>query len=106
MRRDQSMRSAACSLASSTSCNRSQTPACCQPALAAHTRAAAHFLREHLPRDTGLQHEQDVGQHGSGVYLPRTRRVRLIRSALLYLLCAAAFCDGFLSAYFNHPICF
>jgi hypothetical protein len=28
----------------------------------AHATAAAEFLRQHLPRDTASQHEQDAGQ--------------------------------------------
>ena len=35
-----------------------------QAAPAGHTRAAAHLLREHLPRDARLEHEQDAGKRG------------------------------------------
>lgn len=38
-----------------------------QSAPAAHARAAAHFLWKPFPRNTGLQHEQDAGQHGAMV---------------------------------------
>src|SRR4051794_25461595 len=36
-----------------------------QSAPAGHAGAAAHLLREHLPGDAALQHEQDAGQGGA-----------------------------------------
>jgi len=36
-----------------------------QASPATHTRAAAHFLRQHLPRDAALQDKQDAGQNRS-----------------------------------------
>ena len=35
-----------------------------QPAPAGHAAAAAHLLRQHLPRDAALQDEDDPGQAG------------------------------------------
>src|SRR3954447_17058287 len=36
-----------------------------EPSPAGHAGAAAHLLREHLPGDAALQHEQDAGQSGA-----------------------------------------
>src|SRR4029450_4550217 len=38
-----------------------------QPPPAGHAGAAAHLLRQHLPRDAALEHEEDAGQRGPGV---------------------------------------
>ena len=36
-----------------------------QSAPAAHARAAAHLLREHLPRDATAEHKEDAREHGA-----------------------------------------
>ena len=47
-----------------------------QASPAAHARPTAHLGRQHLPRQAGLQHEQDAGQR---------RPIRQARSATLRL---------------------
>lgn len=63
--RDQSSCFAARSLASSTTWSRSQTPASFQAASrlpARHARTEAQLLRQVLPLDPGMQHEQGAAQ--------------------------------------------
>jgi hypothetical protein len=61
--RDQSISSARCSFASSTSCRRSHTPACCHSCnRRQQVMPAPHLLMQMRPRNPGLQHEQDVRQ--------------------------------------------
>jgi hypothetical protein len=63
--RDQSILSAAFSSARRISWSCCQTPAACQsrkPSPAGHAAAAAHLQRQVLPRDAGLEDEEDAGQ--------------------------------------------
>ena len=74
--RDQSITPAACSRASSTSCSRCHTPAGVpvpQPPPAGHPRAVAQLLRQELPRDAGVQHEQDPAQRLAVIQPPPSR---------------------------------
>src|ERR671933_447800 len=50
-----------------------------QPPPAGHAGAAAHLLREHLPRDTGLQDEQNARECGA-IIERRTTAFRTRRS--------------------------